>query len=187
MYVSFLNSSFAWLTAGPGEASIVYAVMNLEVNLGIICGCLSGVKPVMAVVFPRLFGTSYKTNSRPTYPTYGRSTHHESFAFQPLSDVSNISKKKLQHDIQVDNIDVKKNKEGTNFAWASASRDRDGHENGGLRVPDNAIAVNSVVTIKEEERAETEPVSLKSGKSAEGDGGSEEWIMEEFPAPGKKK
>jgi hypothetical protein len=171
----------------PGEASTVYAVMTLEVNLGIICGCLSGVKPVMAVVFPRLFGTSYKSNSRPTYPTYGRSTRHESFAFQPLSDTSNISKKKLHQDIRVDNIEVDQGKEGRNFAWASASRDSDAQNTRSLQVPSNAIAVNSVVTIKEEERVATEPASLKSGKSGEGDGGSEEWIMEEFPAPGTKK
>lgn len=157
--------------------------MALEMNLGIICGCLSGVKPVLAVIFPQLFGSSYKTHSRPTYPTYGRATHPESFAFQPLSDISNLSKskeRKLENGVSIEAISPD-NKEQRNFAWASSSGDA------AVSVPHNAIAVNQVVTVREEAREEPKEEGESSVKSRKGDNGSEEWIMEEFPEPGGKK
>ena len=166
--------------------------MGIEMNLGIICGCLSGVKPVLAVIFPRLFGSSYAKTSRPTYPTYGRNTGHpESFAFQPLSDISTRSNKKnqhlglgskLDHSVTVENLDVedfagddKMGRNGQrNFAWASASG---GIGDGSQGVPHNAIAVNQVVTVREDTVGTDGATTPKSGKA--GDAGSEEWIMEE--------
>ncbi|KAF2650645.1 hypothetical protein K491DRAFT_125383 [Lophiostoma macrostomum CBS 122681] len=177
------------------EASIIYALMAVEMNLGVICGCLSGVKPVLAVIFPRFFGSSYGKTSRPTYPTYGRNTGHpQSFAFQPLSDISGRSSKKNQHtgasskidhNVSVINMDgeefVRDESMGSptgqrNIAWASASG---GDGNGDAEsLPRNAIAVNQVITVR------GEPVILdgartpNSGKG--GDASSEEWIMEEL-------
>ncbi|KAF2182202.1 hypothetical protein K469DRAFT_637002 [Zopfia rhizophila CBS 207.26] len=157
------------------HASIIYAVMAVEMNLGIICGCLSGVKPVLAVVFPRFFASSYKTNTHPR-PTYGHSTHPESFPFQPLSDTSNLGKVKagkLEHAVSIEAIHPE-DKQHRNYAWASSSGDVN------PEVPHNAIAVNQVVMINREAKDdEVDPVG--SSKSGKGDGGSEEWIMEPDP------
>lgn len=160
--------------------------MAVEMNLGIICGCLNGVKPVLAVVFPHFFGSSHKNpRSRPTYTTYSRATHPNSFAFQPLSDVSAASKSKPPpaRGIPIENIgnyDVDGGKDQRNIAWASST----GEVDAGAGVPHNAIAVNQVVTVHGEAKESLDGArSLKSAKSGKGDGGSEEWIMDEFPGP----
>ena len=64
--------------------------MVLELDIGIICGCLSGVKPVMTVLFPALFGSSqHSQNGEGTRMTgYGRPNTHQSFMFKALSEVS---------------------------------------------------------------------------------------------------
>ena len=160
-------------------------------NLGIICGCLSGVKPVLAVIFPRFFGTSHKSNSRPIYPTsYGRSTRPETFPFQPLSDVSNLSKSKdkdmigkLDHTVSTEHIrlDNGVHKDQRNFAWASSDGNCD------IGTVPNAITVNQVVTVKEEDIEANEGLSPGTEGNRKGDASSEEWIMEEFPQPGGKR
>jgi hypothetical protein len=160
--------------------------MVLEMDLGIICGCLSGVKPVLATVFPVLFGSSYKTRSGATRPTYGvqtgRTTHGESFAFQPLSDISNSRKqpgKKLEHAFSVEALKSVDDKGQRNFAWASSNgnmaADRD--------IPPNSIGVNQVVSVEQEETGSITPRSEARNKLS--DAGSEEWIMEEGQKPRK--
>ncbi|KAF2120488.1 hypothetical protein BDV96DRAFT_267591 [Lophiotrema nucula] len=171
------------------NASVIYGVMAVEMNLGIICGCLSGVKPVFAVAFPRLFGSSYKTNSRPTRPTYGRTTHPDSFAFQPLTDASSRSKSDRKYDEYGVAIDgVPEHKDQRNFAWASSDGDV------GAEVPRGAIAVNQVVVVNREMKDDVNSdrqrsrdlggVSPRSG--GKGDAGSEEWIMDDLAEAGRK-
>lgn len=161
--------------------------MSVEMNLGIICGCLSGVKPVFADLFPRFFGSSYAKTSRPTYATYGRNTGHpESFAFQPLSDVSTNKSKSNKNitwklESTVENLDIEDcaaSKEvgaggQRSFAWASASGGADAAGESGKDVPHNAIAVNQVVTVRGD-------MVEKSGATMPRcvDAGSEEWIMD---------
>lgn len=166
-----------------GNATPVYALMTLEMNLGIICGCLSGVKPVLAVFFPRLFASSYKNRTHPTPYGYGNQSHSRratgtlkgtaSFPFQPLSDVSNTSKNRDQKFETVDSANDSLNpedKEQRNFAWASAS----GMAAEDKEIPRNAIQVQTVV-MRDVENVSPGPKSVKS------DGGSEEWIMEDLP------
>jgi hypothetical protein len=149
--------------------------MACEMNLGIICGCLSGVKPVLGVIFPRFFASSYKADSRPTYNRTGHTTHAESFPFQTLSDVSNTNKardRKIENTADVDEIDMGGKGTGQgNFvaAWASASGDTD------YLGPEGVIGVESTVEVREEEG-----LSPKSGRSRKG---SEEWIMEQGAEP----
>lgn len=151
--------------------------MTIEMNLGITCGCLSGVKPVLAAVFPRFFGSSYKTPTHPTaYGRTGRATQPDSFPFQPLSGASSISKArdhKVEHAVSIEDIGPE-DKVQRNFAWASSS----GHSPD-AQVPHNAIAVQTVV-VREEENVSSTP---KSGLDGKGDAGSEEWIMEDSPEP----
>ena len=161
-----------------GNACVVWAIMAVEMNLGIICGCLSGVKPVLAVMFPKFFSSSYRSNSRPTLKRFGKNTCPESFQFEPLSGVTISSKAKeikLEHEISIESIDPDV-REQRNFAWASSSGDDADPE-----LPHNAIAVNSQVVVVREEG----PVPM--GKASQGDAGSEEWIMDEIPKPVRQR
>lgn len=156
------------LTSYSGRACILYAVMTIEMNLGIICGSLSGVKPVMGIVFPRLFGTTYKTQThRSNYSRHaGLTTRPDSFPFQTLSgaSASAVNKGRDQKvNIAAMNAD---DKEGRSYAWASS----DGHA-ADSQVPLNAIAVETVV-IREEESA-----SSLTRVGEHEDASSEEWIM----------
>jgi hypothetical protein len=158
--------------------------MVLEMNLGIICGCLSGVKPVLATVFPGLFGSSYKTRSGAIRPAYGvhtgRSTHGESFVFQPLSDVSINTKsqsKTVEHALLVEAIQGPNYKKQRNFAWASSN----GNMEVGSSIPKNAIGINQVVSVEQEEVGAMIPGS--EGQNKLSDAGSEEWIMDDRPSP----
>ncbi|KAH7080465.1 hypothetical protein BKA63DRAFT_244406 [Paraphoma chrysanthemicola] len=168
------------------NGSAVWICMVLELNLGVICGCLSGVKPVLATVFPGFFGTSYKTRSGATRPTYGlqtgKTTHGESFAFQPLSDVSNSKKPqshKLEHAFSVEALKSADDKGQRNFAWASSNGDIGADHN----VPPNCIGVNQVVSVEQEETGSMTPRSDAQHKLS--DAGSEEWIMDDKPRPRK--
>ncbi|KAI1528787.1 hypothetical protein PtrSN002B_009401 [Pyrenophora tritici-repentis] len=72
------------------HGTAVWIVMVLELDIGIICGCLSGVKPVMSVLFPALFGSSQhsQVGEGTRITAYGRPNTHQSFMFKALSEVS---------------------------------------------------------------------------------------------------
>jgi hypothetical protein len=176
---------FRVIDCETGNGAAVWLCMVLEMDIGIICGCLSGVKPVLATVFPVLFGTSYKTRSGATRPTYGmqsgRTTRGESFAFQQLSDNCNgkSQTKTLEHAFSIEAIKSADNKGQRNFAWAS-SNGQMGADSG---VPANAIGVNQVVSVEEEESGIITPRSEAQKQLS--DAGSEEWIMDDGPRPRK--
>ncbi|KAF1840961.1 uncharacterized protein K460DRAFT_321640 [Cucurbitaria berberidis CBS 394.84] len=171
----FESSDLSW------TASLIWCAMILEMNMGIICGSLSGVKPVMAVMFPALFGSSYKTRSggtRPTYGRTGRSTRNESFAFKPLSDLSSKSRDRRIEDVSIDAINKPEGKEHRNFAWASSS----GKLAADSSVPANAIGVQQVVTVEEEDSGNMTPHSERDTRvNGLSDAGSEEWIIDTRP------
>jgi hypothetical protein len=158
-----------------GNGVPVWLTMVLEMNVGIICGCLSGVRPVLAALFPVLFGTTFQTRSRVSRPKYGthsiRSKIAESFAFQPLSDASNQPPSKIvDPEFSVDAIQDPNYKKQRNFAWASSG----GNMNEDSGIPKNAIGINQVVLVEQEMRSPgLEPPKRPS------DAGSEEWIMDD--------
>jgi len=141
--------------------------MVVEMDMGIICGCLSGVKPVLATLFPRLFGTNSRERSRAT----GRSNTSQ---FHPLSDFGGTSNnnnkssttKKLEHEFSIQSLTGAEESPRT-LAWASAGGERGAR----LGVPAGAIGVESVVEVEEEEE--------NRGKKGS-DSSSEEWIMEDM-------
>jgi hypothetical protein len=149
--------------------------MVLEMNVGIICGCLSGVKPVFAALFPGLFGPSHRTRSQRDSPTYGthttRSKITESFAFQSLPDASHT--KTVDPEFSVEAIQDPVYKKRRNFAWASSDGNMDTH----LRIPENAIVINHAVSVEEGEISPTTPRSEAPKKLS--DASSEEWIMDD--------
>ena len=160
---------------------MVWSFMILEMDAGIICGCLSGVKPVMAVIFPVLFGSSYKTRSGPSRPTYGqtgRTAGPDSFAFQPLSDLSSKSRENRIESTPIDAIGDSGGNKHRNFAWASSNGNLDVDS----RLPANAIGVHQVVTVEEEDSGNVTPRSERDTKgNGLSDAGSEEWIIDHGP------
>jgi len=44
--------------SSTGEAAILWPVTSTEIDIGIVCGCLPGTKPLLSRLFPRLFSTS---------------------------------------------------------------------------------------------------------------------------------
>jgi hypothetical protein len=152
--------------------------MVLEMNIGIICGCLSGVKPVLATVFPVLFGSSYRTRSGAMRPTYSiptvRSKRGESFAFRPLADAPinmKLQSQTVDQELLVEAIQDPNYKKQRNFAWASS----DGNMEAESSIPKNAIGINQVVSVEEEETGT--PKSEARNKLS--DAGSEEWIIDD--------
>lgn len=169
----------------PGKGAAVWSCMVLEMDIGIICGCLSGIKPVLSRIFPNLFGGSHKTRSGATRPTHGaytsRTTHSESFAFSPLSDASNtkLQKNKLGHTFSVETLRSADNKDQHNFAWASSG----GKMDAGSNIPPNAIGMTQVLSVAEKELGSITPRSGIVNKLS--DAGSEEWIMDDALRPRK--
>jgi hypothetical protein len=158
--------------------------MVMEMDIGIICGCLSGVKPVLAAVFPGLFGSSYRTRSGATRPTYGIQTgqigHDEPFTLSGTRcNDDKLQSKKMEHSFSVEAISGGDDKGHRNFAWASSN----GNMSATSDVPLNAIGVNQEVFVEEEEVEPTTPRSETQYKLS--DTGSEEWMMEN--GPGERK
>lgn len=149
--------------------------MVLETNVGIICSCLSGVKPVLARAFPTIFGTSYRSRSDGARPRYSNSGRAHGDAFHPLSDISNRNKpsvRKLKHACSIKELITATDNGQRNFAWASS----DGKTGADAGVPPNAIGINQVVLVEEEDtRSITSRIEAQKKLS---DAGSEEWIMD---------
>lgn len=146
--------------------------MAVEMNTGIICGCLPGVKPVLATLFPRLFGSSANTHTRPSYGRSHAYAQGGTHPFRSLTDKSNLTKSKtrrVEHGVSVEAIELERKVENNNYAWASAGPDLEAD------MPDNVIAVNQVVHIDRESKVDDASVS-------KGDADSEEWIFRPEPA-----
>jgi hypothetical protein len=64
------------------NGAILYTIVAIETNLGIICGCLPSTKPIMSKLVPRLFASTHSSThrSKKTYKVDG-----QSFPFQSLS------------------------------------------------------------------------------------------------------
>ena len=154
--------------------------MILEMNVGIICGCLSGVKPVMAALFPTLFGTSHRSKSEATVPTYGltaESTTNQSFAFKSLSGTSSKSRNKhIEHAMSTEPIHRFVDDKQANSAWASSNDNDDGNP---LSVPANSIGVQQSIAVQKEELDMITPGSRRASElNGLSDADSEEWILD---------
>jgi hypothetical protein len=175
-----VHQSFTGADLIAGNGAAVWLCMVLEMDIGIICGCLSGVKPVLAAVFPGLFGSSYRSRSGATHPTYGIQTgqaaHGEPFTFSgaPGEDFK-LQSKKQEHAFSIEAISGGDDKGHRNLAWASSN----GNMSESSDIPLNAIGVNQEVSVEEEEVEPTTPRS--EGPYKMSDTGSEEWIMDDGP------
>lgn len=181
----------------------IYIASNLEVSLGVICACLTSVKPAMAMLFPTFFAsTAHKsgTNSRSYMHHGGTRTGHrhtgigssafggtaaraESFAFEQLS-----SKQRDHHhgdhksDFEVTTATVRHmdnpgagNNNTTNGVWVNISNDQRARQQ---NVPANAIGVSQEITVDNHIVVVTKDMAPRGLKDKPSDTGSEEWIFD---------
>ncbi|OCK73749.1 hypothetical protein K432DRAFT_339882 [Lepidopterella palustris CBS 459.81] len=94
-------------------SSVIWTLNSVEVNVGIICGCLSGIRPLLAHFFPRFFST---TNSNHTGASSARNPHSQSFPFQSLSGGARSGPRRLSSEEDL---------ETRNYAWASTGKPKD--------------------------------------------------------------
>lgn len=136
----------------------------MEVDLGIICGCLPSTKPLLARLFPRLFRSSQHSAS----DRAARNHHSQSFPFQSLS--GRDGKGSVAHKSRLEG-DANRDEGKSHFAWATGPAVDAEDDEGRLVVPKDGIAVS-------------QEVSVNSGTrlgSKDTDAGSEEWIISGSP------
>lgn len=133
-----------------GNASIIWALMMIEMNLGVVCGCLFGIQPVLATLFPRLFARSYPSeHCTPTSRVLWQDSSHpesqRSFQAYPLADLSGrVQSTPLG---EADTFEALWTPEGTGSNHASASSG--GRRQGELLTP-GIITVRKEFTVQEE-------------------------------------
>lgn len=118
----------------------------VEMNLGVVCGCLFTVQPVLAILFPRLFTSSYPPELR-SAPRVRRqeSGYPNSFNAYPLKDLSGKARDRAGGDSDTFNSLWTPEGRGSNFASASSS----GRKRGACLAP-GVITVDTEFTVKEE-------------------------------------
>ncbi|CAI6262960.1 unnamed protein product [Periconia digitata] len=175
----FSSDDYLW------NAAKVYVCMTLEMNLGIICGCLSGVRPVLAVLFPRYFKSTEKTPSGPSYVysishSRRRPTRPDSTQFETLSDRYDSlrtvdAKGNIMHSKMEDNLSPMRIDQGKSFAWVD-THVKDDARSEITEVPLGAIKVKTVVMTQEED-AQSGTASGRRSIT-----GSDDWILADTSA-----
>lgn len=75
MFVPPPSSIVLILTETAGNGAMLYLVMSIEIALGLICGCLPGIRPLLSRVLPRYFGGGARSNSHGC--TYGNTVNNK--------------------------------------------------------------------------------------------------------------
>ncbi|KAJ1323237.1 hypothetical protein MN608_11383 [Microdochium nivale] len=173
----------------------IWICSTLEVNLGVVCACLTSVKPVMAILFPKIFGSSQKShsNSRSYAQHYGqrsgraRTARTQSFAFEQLSSAQRDGRSNKNRTVHQEHLASKSDgfqmadgrhldhePQLNNNVWVSISNDKGDDQQ---RVPPNAIGVSREVTVNNEGRKDSSSAAPSSVKILQPDNASEEWIL----------
>lgn len=175
---NFMSCTKVYRLNLEGNASTIWALMMLEMNLGVVCGCLFGIQPVLAVLFPRLFPSSYPSNNHLSPPICRQESRHpesqRSFQEYPLADLSGDTQ---STPYKADTFESLWTPEGTGSNYASASSSGRKH---GERLTPGVIAVHTEFTVQEEITPCQSPVSeldrqLHFMTGVE----SEDWTMDE--------
>ncbi|KAF3043475.1 hypothetical protein E8E12_009259 [Didymella heteroderae] len=161
------------------NASIIWALMMLEMNLGVVCGCLFGIQPILATLFPRLFAHSYPSDIHTTpqmrRQESGRLESQQSYQAYPLRELSSHVQNTPSG--EADTFEALWTPEGTGSNYASASSD--GRKRGDLLTP-GVITMHKEFTVQEEITPCQSPASeLDRRLHFMTDVGSEDWTLEE--------
>lgn len=154
--------------------------MMVEMNIGIVCGCLLGIESVLAMLFPRLANRPRPTLvlTQPTSAHRRGSGHPEpqrSFRVSyPLADLSSYARNTPLG--ETDTFEALWTPEGTGSNYASASY---GGRNRGEPLTPGAITVHTEFTVQEEITPCQSPVT-EVGKQFQYfmDAGSLDWSID---------
>ena len=134
--------------------------MMVEMNVAVASGCLLGVQPVLAKIFPRLFARSYHSGKfLPPHTRQEESGYPESFEAYPLSNLSGKA-----HDKKVDEggaFETLWAPEGRGLSFAGASSS--GRKRGASFAP-GVITVDKEVMVQREVTPCRSPTSELGGK-----------------------
>ncbi|OCK81504.1 hypothetical protein K432DRAFT_424925 [Lepidopterella palustris CBS 459.81] len=166
--------------------------MIVEYNLGIVCGCLHGIKPLMSRFFLALFGSSDRGTSGGHRRYASRTMRSQSFPFQAFdgrgkrtaSTVTNPFHSKLDARTSVDEINEEDGVGGKDMSpgvvpqstcavWASGSGDST------VDVPAHGITYTQQVTIDRGSESKSEAGGGVGAMKRSRDVDSEVWIMHE--------
>ena len=154
--------------------------MMIEMNLGVVCGCIFGIQPVLAMLFPSLFAGSYPSEQRTPTPRVCRqeSDHAEprrSFQAYPLAELPGHMDNTPSG--EADTFKALWTPAGTGSNYASASSG--GREQGELLTP-GVITVHKEFTVQEEITPCQSPISgLERQLHFMADMRSEDWTLDE--------
>ncbi|KAF1930936.1 uncharacterized protein M421DRAFT_362575 [Didymella exigua CBS 183.55] len=161
------------------DASIIWALMMTEMNLGVVCSCLFGIKPVLSMLFPNVFATSYPSEHRTIPPrVHGRESNHRA----SQRSIHTYSLEDLSGDLhntpsgEADTFEALWTPEGTVSNYASASSS--GRKRGELLTA-GVITVHTEFTVQEEITPCQSPISGFDRKPHFKDFGSEDWKLDE--------
>jgi hypothetical protein len=145
-------------------AGISWIVQTCETNLGIICGCFQGIRPVLRQVFPDRFGSSGGPSNQ---NGYGHNTgpHGQSFPFQSLSGREHSTNKSGTKTDVYDAESPPAEADGkSHFTWVSKGG---APAKPAIAGPKKSITVSQSVTVDHAPANGTRPR----------DNDSEEWIL----------
>jgi len=179
--IVFTSDNYAY------DGAIVWATTCIEVNVGIICGCLHAVKPLFSSWFPRVFGSSSGSNAG-TYASKHRSRIADRvFPFQNLNSEGKaefVSQSGSTQKPLADKNDITPQVK----AWVVGGTDKDAD------VPAHGIAYSQHVTVDSTAKSRISSTSLKGearseqsvgasivlasrNREQDADSSSQEWIM----------
>ncbi|KAF2501020.1 hypothetical protein BU16DRAFT_555526 [Lophium mytilinum] len=137
--VVFTSDDYAY------DGAIVWAATCIEVNVGIICGCLHAVKPLLSSWFPSIFGSSSGSNAHNVSSKHRSRVANRVFPFQNLDARGRLdftSQNGSSQDPESDKTSSRALVAGTSIeTWAVGGADTE------EEVPAHGIAYSHRVTV----------------------------------------
>jgi hypothetical protein len=82
-----------------GNGAIVYLLVTVEISLGVICGCLPGMRPVMSKLLPSVFGNMVTSASKKQH--YDSNSNSNKAFGGPRKGLRNLKSMEITKDIEL--------------------------------------------------------------------------------------
>ncbi|KAF2442240.1 hypothetical protein P171DRAFT_433781 [Karstenula rhodostoma CBS 690.94] len=143
----FTNVDLFW------DAALTTSLGIVEVNIGIVCGCLPCIKPLLAKLLPSLFGSTGRTSrTTPSSKTKGRSYQFEDMSAHHADkggSTSGLREEQIEDIVEESESDGASTHSLTTPALYYDTRDQMRPDNNNSNaLPKNGIVVNRTVTVE---------------------------------------
>ncbi|KAF1810284.1 hypothetical protein P152DRAFT_107089 [Eremomyces bilateralis CBS 781.70] len=134
------------------EGNVIWILGGIEWNLGMIFSCFHGIKPILAKVFPRIFGTTQGSSAAAGYSGgrskkfSNRSSVKKSFQTLPTESITDLGGSQSKSQIH-----------------AMKSFDSASDDMGGIELPSRAVKYTREITVQSNPRDEDERHLVHSG------------------------